>query len=69
MKSKKLADLRVAVGLEEGDDKEVIEEAVALIHHLADEISQLETNIICINARLALHEGSRKHKKWFRRLF
>ena len=64
MKSKKLADLRVVVGLEDGDDKEVLEEAVAMIHHLADEISQLETN-----ARLALHEGSRRRKKWFRRLF
>jgi hypothetical protein len=64
MKSKKLADLRVAVGLEDGEDKEVLEEAVALIHHLADEISQLETN-----ARLALHEGSGRRKKWFRRLF
>ena len=64
MKSKKLADLRVAVGLDDGEDKEVLEEAVALIHHLADEISQLETN-----ARLALHEAPRKRKKRFFRLF
>ena len=62
MKSKKLADLRVAVGLEDGEDKEVLEEAVALIHHLADEISQLETN-----ARLALDTPKRKKRRF--RLF
>jgi len=45
MKSKKLADLRVAVGMEDSDDKEVLEKAIATIHHLADEISQLETHI------------------------
>ena len=61
MKSKKLADLRVVVGLEDGDDKEVLEEAVAMIHHLADEISQLETN-----ARLALHDAPKRRKRFFR---
>jgi hypothetical protein len=45
MKSKKLADLRIAVGLDDGDDKEVLEEAVALIHNLADEVTELETII------------------------
>ena len=48
MKSKKLADLRVAVSLENSDDKEVIEEAVALIYQLADEISELETQLRAI---------------------
>jgi hypothetical protein len=45
MQSKKLADLRVAVGMEEADDKEVLAEAIVMIHHLADEISDLETRI------------------------
>ena len=56
MKSKKLADLRVAVSLDDGDDKEVIEEAISLIHELADQISELETQI-----RLGFH---RKRRFW-----
>ena len=31
--------------MEEADDKEVLAEAIAMIHHLADEISDLETRI------------------------
>lgn len=56
MKSKKLADLRVVVGLDDGEDKEVLEEAVALIHSLADQISELETY-----ARL--HQCDRPHRR------
>jgi hypothetical protein len=59
MKSKKLADLRVAVSLENSDDKEVIEEAVALIYQLADEISELETQL------RTTHTPKRKKRKRF----
>ena len=58
MKSKKLADLRVAVSLEDGEDKEVIEEAIGLIHHLADQISELET-------QMRLVENPPKRRKRF----
>ena len=56
MKSKKLADLRVAVSLDDGEDKEVIEEAISLIHDLADQIGELESY-----ARL--HQCDRPHRR------
>jgi hypothetical protein len=60
MKSKKLADLRVVVGLDDGDDKEVLEEAVALIHNFADQISELETQL-----RLLDKPKRRRRRFWF----
>ena len=60
MQSKKLADLRMTVGMDEADDKEVLAEAVATIIQLADEVSQLETRL------RMLDQPKRKRRRfWF----